>query len=376
MFDIFYYANTDELNMTSNFSELRLACLKVATNKYGANSIEVETVQKAFDAAKIKGTVKENEKTEANQVPELTVPPTITLRVGDKFDPMSNIKAIDKEDGDLTNRVEHKGDVDTSKPGKYIVDYSVVDSQGGKATVTQTVIVEGDGETSDLKPTLTVPIATTITVGESFDPMAKVKAIDKEDGDLTSKVKVEGEVDTSKVGTYIVTYTVTNSKGHEEIAKQTVTVTGREEVKNDIPILKVPSTTTITKGDEFNPMVGVSATDKEDGDLTSKVVYKDIGDTTKVGTFEIIYSVTDSVGNKVHAIQKVLVKDTDASKAKGSTNNSNSGNIQNNSNSDKKESTYKELPNTGGSTTNSTTMGLWMVFAGIVFTLVRKFRKI
>ena len=106
---------------------------------------------------------------------------------------MSNIKAIDKEDGDLTNRVEHKGDVDTSKPGKYIVDYSVVDSQGGKATVTQTVIVERDGETSDLKPTLTVPIATTITVGESFDPMEKVKAIDKEDGDLTSKVKVEGK---------------------------------------------------------------------------------------------------------------------------------------------------------------------------------------
>ncbi|MFK4413022.1 Zn-dependent metalloprotease [Bacillus sp. RC251] len=66
MFDIFYYANTDELNMTSNFSELRLACLKVATNKYGANSIEVETVQKAFDAAKIKGTVKENEKTAEN----------------------------------------------------------------------------------------------------------------------------------------------------------------------------------------------------------------------------------------------------------------------------------------------------------------------
>ena len=28
-------------------------------------------------------------------------------------------------------------------------------------------------------------------------------------------------------------------------------------------------------------MVGVSATDKEDGDLTYKVVYKDIGDTTK-----------------------------------------------------------------------------------------------
>ncbi|AJI06906.1 TPA: M4 family metallopeptidase [Bacillus tropicus] len=376
MFDIFYYANTDELNMTSNFSELRIACLKVATNKYGANSIEVEAVQKAFDAAKIKGTVKENEKTAENQLPELTVPLTITLRVGDTFEPMSNVKAVDKEDGDLTNKVKYKGDVDTSKPGTYIVDYSVVDSQGGNTMATQTVIVERNGETLDLNPTLTVPTATTIHVGDSFDPMAKVLAIDKEDGDLTSKVKVNGEVNTSKSGNYVVTYTVTDSQGHEVTAKQTVTVKVREEVENELPILKVPATTTITKGDQFNPMAGISVTDKEDGDLTSKVAYEGIGDTTKAGTFEIIYSVTDSVGNKVHAIQKVLVKDTDTSKAKGITNNSNNGNIQNKSNSDKKDSTYKELPNTGANTTNSTTMGIWMVIVGTAFTLVRKFRKI
>ncbi|MDD1370281.1 DUF5011 domain-containing protein, partial [Bacillus sp. MHSD17] len=197
MFDIFYYANTDELNMTSNFTELRLACLKVATNKYGANSIEVEAVQKAFDAARIKGTVKENEKTESNQVPELTVPPTITLRIGDKFDPMSNIKGIDKEDDNLT-----------------------------------------------------------------------------------SKVKVEGEVDTFKVGTYILKYTVTDSKGHEGTEKQTVTVKVREEVENEIPILKVPATTTITEGDHFNLMVGVSAIDKEDGNITTKVAYEGTVDTS------------------------------------------------------------------------------------------------
>ena len=46
MFDIFYYANTDELNMTSNFKELRSACIRVATNKYGANTAEVQAVQK------------------------------------------------------------------------------------------------------------------------------------------------------------------------------------------------------------------------------------------------------------------------------------------------------------------------------------------
>ncbi|TPV47360.1 M4 family metallopeptidase [Bacillus dicomae] len=372
MFDIFYYANTDELNMTSNFSELRLACLKVATNKYGANSIEVQAVQKAFDAAKIKGTVKKNEN-EVNQVPELTVPLTITLRVGDTFDPMSNVKAIDKEDGDLTNRVKHKGDVDTSKPGKYIVDYSVVDSQGGKVTATQTIIVEGNGETSDLHPTLTVPDAATIHVGDSFDPMEKVLAIDKEDGDLTSKVKVDGKVDASKAGTYVLTYKVTDSKGHEVTAKQTVTVKVKEEVKNEMPMIKVPATTTITKGEKFDPMVGVSATDKEDGDLTSKVTYEGTVDTSRTDTFEIEYSVRDSVGNEVNTIQKVFVKDNDTGKANGLANNNN---IPNNSNSDKNESTYKELPHTGASTTNSATMGIWMVIAGTVLTLVRKFRKV
>ena len=56
-------------------------------------------------------------------------------------------------------------------------------------------------------------------------------------------------------------------------------------------------------------MVGVSATDKEDGDLTSKIAYEGTIDTTKAGTYEIIYSVKDSMGNEVNTIQKVLVKD-------------------------------------------------------------------
>ncbi|OUB51184.1 M4 family metallopeptidase [Bacillus thuringiensis] len=53
MFDIFYYANTDELNMTSNFKELKEACIRVATNLYGKDSLEVQAVQQAFKAAYI-----------------------------------------------------------------------------------------------------------------------------------------------------------------------------------------------------------------------------------------------------------------------------------------------------------------------------------
>ncbi|TKI07345.1 immunoglobulin-like domain-containing protein, partial [Bacillus cereus] len=228
----------------------------------------------------------------------------------------------------------------------------------------------------DLEPKLIVPVGATIHVGDSFVPMAEVLAIDKEDGDLTSKIKVDGEVDTTKAGTYVLTYTVTDSKGHEVTAKQTVTVKVREEVKNDKPILKVPATTSITEGDQFDPLVGVSATDKEDGDLISKVAYEGTIDTTKAGTYEIIYSVRDSVGNEVNAIQKVLVKDKETSKANGLANKENKSNISNNSNSDKKEYTYKELPKTGVSTTNSAAIGILMIITGTVLTFVRKFRKI
>lgn len=71
-------------------------------------------------------------------------------------------------------------------------------------------------------------------------------------------------------------------------------------------------------------MVGVSATDKEDGDLTSKVMYEGTVDTSRTGTFEIKYSVRDSVGNEVHTIQEVFVKDKDTGKTNSLANNSNS----------------------------------------------------
>lgn len=51
----------------------------------------------------------------------------IILCVGDMFDLMRNVKVVDKEDGDLINKVKYKGDVDILKLGIYIVEYMVVD---------------------------------------------------------------------------------------------------------------------------------------------------------------------------------------------------------------------------------------------------------
>ncbi|EMJ6444858.1 MULTISPECIES: M4 family metallopeptidase [Bacillus] len=53
MFNILYYVNKDELNMISDFKELKEGCIRIATNLYGKNSSEVQAVQQACKAAYI-----------------------------------------------------------------------------------------------------------------------------------------------------------------------------------------------------------------------------------------------------------------------------------------------------------------------------------
>lgn len=63
----------------------------------------------------------------------------------------------------------------------------------------------------------------TINVGDKFtDPGAT--ATDKKDGDLTNKIVITGKVDTSKAGTYKITYTVEDSAKNKASATRTVIV--------------------------------------------------------------------------------------------------------------------------------------------------------
>ena len=73
-----------------------------------------------------------------------------TLTVGDKFDPMKGVTATDKEDGDLTDKIViTKNTVDTSKAGKYTIDYEVTDNGGTRVRKTIVVTVKEKATTSD-----------------------------------------------------------------------------------------------------------------------------------------------------------------------------------------------------------------------------------
>ncbi|NAA40499.1 glycosyl hydrolase family 18 protein [Enterococcus durans] len=168
----------------------------------------------------------------------------------------------------------------------------------------QTIIGEAE---SNQAPVISGVGNQTITVGESFDPLAGVTATDKEDGDLTSQIKVTGKVDTAKEGNYPLTYSVTDSDGNETIAKRVITVE-KKEISNEKPQFFGVNNQTITVGENFDPLAGVTATDKEDGNLTKQIKVTGSVDTTKAGVYTLAYSVTDSDSNTTRQERTITVK--------------------------------------------------------------------
>lgn len=150
----------------------------------------------------------------------------------------------------------------------------------------------------------------TLTVGDTFDPKADVTAEDVEDGDLTDKIEVlKNEVDTTKTGKYEVTYKVTDRKGASRTKTITVTVNPKTEPLNEAPTIDVTDKE-ITVGDKFDPKEGVTAKDKEDGNLTDKIeILKNTVDSSKPGVYEVTYKVTDSKGASCTKTIKVTVKE-------------------------------------------------------------------
>lgn len=73
--------------------------------------------------------------------PVLNIPKSISTKVGKPIDIYGEYSANDKEDGDITSKVEVSGEVRFNKAGSYELTYKVTDSHGNTTTKTRTVAV-------------------------------------------------------------------------------------------------------------------------------------------------------------------------------------------------------------------------------------------
>lgn len=147
----------------------------------------------------------------------------VTLHVNDSFDAASYyLGGKDPITGATIGYADLNvtSDVDMAHAGEYTVVYHYTLQDGTKVSRTMKVHVVND------IPTLEVKEAA-ITAGDDFDLKSLVvKAVDKEDGDLTDKVTIvdNGGFNKNVAGTYSVTFEVKDSQGATASAKATVTV--------------------------------------------------------------------------------------------------------------------------------------------------------
>ncbi|MGL5245821.1 MAG: immunoglobulin-like domain-containing protein, partial [Sarcina sp.] len=245
----------------------------------------------------------------SNDKPVILGTNQLTIKVGDDFDKLKGVSANDTEDGDITNKIYVEGDIDSSKAESYTLFYSVIDSDGNKVKVKRRIIVK-----TNTKPVIDID-DTTIKIGENLDYKEGVVATDTEDGDLTKAIKVYGDVDNSKAGVYDLTYSVTDKDGNTTTYVRKVTVK-----TNDIPIIEGVNDITIKEKEYFNPMFGVSVTDTEDGDLTKELIINGNIDINSAGKYNLVYSIIDSDGNLVNKTRTIFVRTNNKPIIKGAIN--------------------------------------------------------
>lgn len=141
-----------------------------------------------------------------------------------------------------------------------------------------------------------------ISVGTNYDELGyKAKYLGK---DISDKVKVKSNLDTTKLGEYEITYTVNKLFVSKKLVRKIVV----EDLEKPVITLKGEKSITIYKDAEYEE-AGYEATDNYDGNITDKVELESNLDTSKVGTYEINYKVKDSSNNETIITRTVEVKE-------------------------------------------------------------------
>lgn len=202
--------------------------------------------------------------------------------------------AFDNLEGDISNRYEVEGFVDTSMVGYYTLKYYVKDLYGN---VSDTVIRLVQVEINRTGPSIQLIGADTIKilVGTLFtDP--GVQAFDNRGNNISSQVVKSGSPVMNQLGFYTITYSVTDAFGYNASKNRVI-----EVMDNQIPsIIKLTGTPMIEHqvGTPFDDATYIKVGDNYWTNISPiRSGYLDIN---SPGFYPVVYNATDGSGN--HAI--------------------------------------------------------------------------
>lgn len=137
--------------------------------------------------------------------------------------------ATDDKDGNITANIRKTGSVNTAVVGVYNISYAVNDRGGNLDSVVRIVTVVANDITNPVITLLGKNPDTLQRTTTYNDPGAT--ATDDRDGNITSKITKVSTLDSSKTGSYTITYTVKDLAGNTGTAVRTVIVINKVNVK-------------------------------------------------------------------------------------------------------------------------------------------------
>ncbi|MCJ8315324.1 MAG: BspA family leucine-rich repeat surface protein, partial [Pseudomonadales bacterium] len=209
--------------------------------------------------------------------------------------------ALVNDNNDLILSVSITGEVNSAVVGSYELIYNVSDAAGNVAIAQSRTVNVVDTS----KPILTL-IGDSIITLEVFDVYFELGVIVLDNDPANLTINITGEVNSAVVGSYHLTYNVSDSAGNVAIAQsRTVFV-----VDTTAPVMSLIGESEITL-EVLNVYVeaGVSVVDNVDSNLNAKVI--GVVDYSVIGIYPLTYHVSDSAGNTAQMLTRtVTVVDT------------------------------------------------------------------
>ena len=153
----------------------------------------------------------------------------ITIEVGKKYKESGVV--VKYKDKLLNNTTKIIGKVNENKIGEYEIVYKISYKMLKKEITRKVKVVDR------ISPELTLEgDNVSVIVGNEYSELG-YKANDNYDGDLTSKVEINNNVDTNKIGEYEIVYKVKDSSNNESSKTRKVSVIAKPATNQKIAVL-------------------------------------------------------------------------------------------------------------------------------------------